>query len=324
MSHSTPAAEPTTDHSVRRRARVLFALKVLVAAGLLTWLFTSGRLDFAQLGQIRHTEYLVLAAAALLAHMVLPVWRWQWLLRIQQLKIGWLVALRMTWLGYFAAIFLPGLVGGDVAKAYVACRARPEAKTRAVSAILMDRILGLHSLLALGAVAGLLVLTSGCSPGQAAIVWFVVVCSAASTIGLLLLLWETSAGFVLPLIPRRFRGTLVDSLAFYRRSWKRLVGIWLFGGLCNAPGIASYVLICVALGAAPTAAQALAAPLVIVANSLPISPGGLGVGETAGSQLFAEFGLANGAIVVLIVRLGLVSLSAPGILAMVSRPVRPT
>ena len=67
----------------------------------------------------------------------------------------------------------------------------------------------------------------------------------------------------------------------------------------------------------------LAVPLVIIAMSLPISPGGLGVGEAAASQLFAEFGLANGALVVLVVRLGVVVISLPGAAALFGTAVAP-
>jgi uncharacterized membrane protein YbhN (UPF0104 family) len=61
---------------------------------------------------------------------------------------------------------------------------------------------------------------------------------------------------------------------------------------------------------------ALVFPLVVVANALPLTPGGLGVGETVGSQLFKWIGLADGALVVLVVRFISVALSLPGVAAM--------
>jgi len=312
MTESASTVGPAAP-TIRWKERFQLAIKLLIAGGLLTWLLLSHRLDLTSLGEIRSAGYLLLAAGCLLIHMALPVWRWQWLLAVQQLQVGWAAALRMTWLGYFAAIFLPGLAGGDLAKAYVACRARPGAKTRAVSTVLMDRILGLHSLLAIGAVAGGVILLAGCEPGQGAIAWFVIACLLLLSAGGVLLLWRPTSDLAMRLVPRRAKEVLEESLQLYRVSMSRLVLIWLFAVVGNLPGIAGYLLVAVALGIRPAVVQGLAAPLVIVANSLPISPGGLGVGEAVGSELFSEFGISAGALIVLLVRLNVIILSIPGV-----------
>jgi uncharacterized membrane protein YbhN (UPF0104 family) len=294
------------------RQRLLFVVKLLVAAGLLTWLVLSGRLDFSQLQNARNFGLLGLAAAMVLASMVLPVWRWKWLLEVQQLTVGWTATLRMTWLGYFAGLFLPGAAGGDLAKAYAACRHQPAAKMRAVSTVLLDRIIGLHSMLVLGSLAGLSIVFSGCTAGQATLVVAVLLLTGVSTAGLFLMFWQTSANIALRLMPGRFREAFGASLGLYRTGWRFLTCIWLFSGVCNMASIAAYVLAAAALGIAASVGQVLVVPLVIVANSLPISPGGLGVGEAVGSEVFMEFGLASGSVIVLLVRLGVVVFSAPG------------
>jgi uncharacterized membrane protein YbhN (UPF0104 family) len=318
-TNAVPTAESPVPAAGPWRKRLVFCAKLAVAAGLLAWLVASGRLDFSQLRDIRHTGYLLPAAGALLASMVLPVWRWIWLLEVQQLTVAWPAALRMTWLGYFAGLFLPGAAGGDLAKAYAACRNQPAAKMRAVSTILMDRVIGLHSMLVIGSLAGLGVAASGCTAGQAALVGSVLVLAAAGSVGLFLVFWRPSSDRVLRLMPKRFREALGDSLVLYRLSWRKLAGIWLFSGLCSVAAIACYVLVAMALGMTATLWQILAAPLVIVANNLPISPGGLGVSEAVGSQLFAEFGLSGGGMIVLSVRLGVALCAMPGALTFLGR-----
>jgi len=252
--------------------------------------------------------------------MVLLVWRWLWLLRIQQLQIDWLTALKMTWFGYFATIFMPGAAGGDLAKAYAGCRNQPRAKTRAVSTVFMDRAIGLHSFLFIGSVAGLYVLACGCTTRQASVVWLALLCLGIATGGLFLLLWRQSSDWALRLLPQRFRTALEDSLESYRSAWCKLLVIWLYSGFCNLTVISSYILIAIALGIQTAITQILAIPLVILAMSLPISPGGLGVGEAVGSQLFAEFDLNNGGVIVLLVRLSLVILSIPGVITVFTYP----
>lgn len=311
--------QPDVTSSTLRRW-VLLILKLAVAGGLLFWLFHSRRLDLSPLRNVRHLWYLVLGLLSLLASRLLPIWRWTGLLRIQQLKVGWVTALRMTWLGYFAGLFLPGAAGGDLAKAYVACRHRPNAKTRAVSTVLVDRICGLHSLLFVGALAGATLLIRGADAAQAAVLAFPIVLFAGATGAILLLLWRPTSGFALRLLPRRFRGAVAGSLALYRAGLGRLAGLWVLSGLCSLMAITSYYFASAAMGLAATPAQVLTVmPPVIVANSVPISPGGLGVGEAAGSGLFGLLGLENGALIVLVVRLGVVMLSLPGVLMLFGR-----
>jgi uncharacterized membrane protein YbhN (UPF0104 family) len=60
-------------------------------------------------------------------------------------------------------------------------------------------------------------------------------------------------------------------------------------------------------------------PLVYIIGSLPISPGGFGVGEAAASVLFAQFGVETGATIMLTMRLWLVMLQLPGGLLYVFR-----
>ena len=56
----------------------------------------------------------------------------------------------------------------------------------------------------------------------------------------------------------------------------------------------------------------LVVPLIFVANSVPVFPGGIGGGETAAAFLFAQFGLAEGAAVMMVVRIWLAMVQMTG------------
>ena len=64
----------------------------------------------------------------------------------------------------------------------------------------------------------------------------------------------------------------------------------------------------------PPARALLAGPLVVLANSLPVSPGGIGVGESAAKALFALLGATGGAEVMLLLRLVGAVVALPGLL----------
>lgn len=65
-------------------------------------------------------------------------------------------------------------------------------------------------------------------------------------------------------------------------------------------------------------AQVLAVPVVVIANSMPITP--IEVGEAVGSKIFAEFGLPHGPLIVLVERLVVYTLSIPDVFAMSGCP----
>jgi uncharacterized membrane protein YbhN (UPF0104 family) len=54
------------------------------------------------------------------------------------------------------------------------------------------------------------------------------------------------------------------------------------------------------------------APLVFVISTVPLAPGGIGVAETAASLLFAEFGVASGGTIMLVVRIWMLLVRLPG------------
>jgi uncharacterized membrane protein YbhN (UPF0104 family) len=283
-----------------------------LAIGLLAWLLFSGRLDFARLREIRHTGYLFAAVATLVALLGLQAFRWFLLLGLQRLPVRPLMAVRLYWLGQFANFFLPGATGGDLAKAYAVCRHLPEAKTRAVSTVFMDRAFGVHSLFTVGSTAGVILLLQGPYSGKLGVLLLAILCLFAATAGLSMLLWRRTSALALRLLPGRIRGSLASSLELYRHSPRRLLGVWLVSCVCSLFGITAYCLVAAALGVAISLEQVLAVPLVMAALSLPFTPGGLGIGETIGSELYATFGVADGALIVLLVRLLIVVVSLPG------------
>ena len=82
----------------------------------------------------------------------LAVMRWKTLLHIQHFRIGWKQATGILFIGEFFLTFTPGLVGGDVARIYYLAREQPEKKVDAFTAVLMDRVMGMLSLILLAAI----------------------------------------------------------------------------------------------------------------------------------------------------------------------------
>ncbi len=62
----------------------------------------------------------------------------------------------------------------------------------------------------------------------------------------------------------------------------------------------------------------LAGPLIVVANCLPITPGGIGLAEAASSELFAHLGSAGRAEMMVLTRICGALASLPGILPLLA------
>ncbi len=84
--------------------------------------------------------------------IVLGAWRWLLVLRSQGLDPGFRRSLEISFIAHFFNSFLLGATGGDLLKAFYAARVTHHLKTEAVTSVLIDRVLGLFTMLAFACV----------------------------------------------------------------------------------------------------------------------------------------------------------------------------
>lgn len=131
---------------MKRRAAHLFKL-VLVAA-LLGYASHSGILDWKALGGIlrRPGGFLVFAPFLALTVILLNL-RWYFINRAFGNPIPFWSLVKVTMGPSFFFSLVGGWAGGDVAKAFVVGKARPERKTAALAGIVLDRWSGIAGVL---------------------------------------------------------------------------------------------------------------------------------------------------------------------------------
>jgi len=316
---SDETAEPRADLQVRRRtpawrAWPVWGVKAAVAAGLLTWLVLSDRLDLGRLIRVGPSWSLAAVVGLALASMVVPAWRWQLLLKAQGLNEPFGRILRLTWVGYFALLVLPGGAGGDVAKGYLLLRLQPEARVRALSTVLADRAVGVYALLVLGGLSVGWLAWQGAMPAAVgAMAGVMLALLLGATLGAAVLWIRPCRQILFAVLPHSWAQAWAQAADLYQARFA-----WLLAGL--AISLFSSTLFVLSLGSAagcigtdvPASALFLAGPLVVLANCLPISPGGIGVGEAASEALFGAFGISGGAEMMMLVRIVIALLSLPG------------
>jgi uncharacterized protein (TIRG00374 family) len=250
--------------------------------------------------------------------LVLMAWRWQRLLAAVGLIVRFAETVRLTFIGGFFSLVVPGSTGGDVVKAYYAAR-RTGRNTRAVLSVFVDRVIGVFTLVIVAAVA--LFLGPGGEGYQVARVTvlafllggtlaFVVFASRTVRRGLGL------SALVRKLPFQRVIEEIKASAELYRGRPGTIVVAFLVS-IVNQLGLATVVwALAQALhieGVSLIACYALV-PITNLLSAVPIVPGGWGVGELAYAYFFGQIGVpATEAVGLSVVyRLSFLLVNVPG------------
>jgi glycosyltransferase 2 family protein len=283
--------------SRNRSARVLVqALVSLALLGLLLHAAPQDSLAAAWEAVGWHT--LLLACGFYMLASIISVRRWQILLRGQGVNENMLRLTEIYFIGLFCSLFLPTSAGGDAYRIFeVARRQGPTA--RVLLATLQDRLLGLGGMMLLGLIA--VACYSALLPPNLLIT--VLVVYGLGILGVVALLnlgplLRRSTNLMAGFEPTAGGGRLLAVLTPLRQApplnaWRtlRVVSLALATFVC---AVFMYAVVGEALGASCSfLALCLIVSLVAVARMLPISLGGLGVGEEAFVMLTGLFGIAS-------------------------------
>lgn len=239
------------------------------------------------------TTGLLEAFACLCCGLTFTVLRWWRLLRAAGCRASVFQSLRLTLLGMFFNIVVPGLTGGDVIKAVLVARENPTKKTEAVISVFVDRIIGI---LVLAGIAAVVIVVSG-EPAFDAIRAPVIAATLAGVVGALVYVNGTLRRWIgldrlLARLPGGALFAKVDQavLVYSRHPWEMLGALLLSVG-----NHLSVVLGVLALGRAfgdtvRTLDYFVAVPVANIATALPLSPGGWGLGEAVFGTLWEMLG----------------------------------
>lgn len=269
----------------------------------------------AELGRIRDIEpgiadvlpnvngrLALLAIVLFLPVTLLSAMRLVWMLAIQDVRLSYWIAVKLTYAGNFFNFALPGTTGGDLIKAYYITRFTHH-KTEAVTTVFLDRVIGLLGLVAL---AGVMIVVSVFSEpgnrqkfGQLGVILGVV--SLGLAVGALLVFSKRLRHAIrLPALAERLPAgehlLRIGRAVVKMRQHKTLVAAALFN---------TVVLQFIVMVSAYTMALAIGmkndfekyliyVPIGFLIAAIPIAPPqGFGVMEAAYIQFFAHTGMST-------------------------------
>src|SRR5262245_15171725 len=315
--------EPTGMAMMRTLKTSFTIARLGIAVALLGYLGQSGLLDWAALrGLLLAWPITAVAVALLLLNVVVTAARVCVLMVPSGLYLGFGASVRLAFIGMFFNACLPGSVGGDALRIYYASRGNEGRRTEVATIFIVDRAVGLFALLLWpllasplfpALVAGNAVLRGllGAAAVAAAVVAVAFFVAASPRT-----LNSAGVAWVLSYLPgRRYLQTVLETLTAFRGA-PGMVAVGL-GISLLAHTIAIGVALLVAQVTDPAGAaweMSLLIPLGFIANMVPLTPGGLGVGEAVFDHLFDLAGFTGGAETMLGWRVLLMAVSLPGLL----------
>jgi glycosyltransferase 2 family protein len=278
---------------------IKIGLQLLVSGGLILYLLW--RIDLSRtLDLIADSNPWDLLAAFLifLVSTVAMAWRWRALLASKGIRepVQWLT--KLYFISYAASHVLPTVIGGDAVRIAAHARRRPDAKSEAAAAVLMERVIGSAGTLVLVAIG--LLLAIGRYNDIEALVWLEVVFVIGLSILLVLLFSRRANAWLQERESTRRLARAFQSVWLALHSYRdqpgalaivlgvtlviqmsRIMAIWLCG---EAVGVDLSPLVYVVMG-----------PLLFLIMMVPFTINGLGVREAFFIAFLTRFGVSEDA-----------------------------
>ncbi len=317
----------SSNHKTRLRRILEETLKVAIGLGLLGMLWHQGLIDPRVIGRSIQNHPVGMALAILVqgAMFLMLATRWKVVALPSKISIPLELSTRLTLTSQFFSTCLPGNGAGDLVKGWIFSKTGTDFGI-VLGTMVLDRVVGMTGLFLSWSV--FLILAIATHPSSTGLLVPFLVVAVLTTASLLVLLafsrkidrwlehrplpegvrarkvYQFVGQTVKPVsrgatAPKAIALALGFSLAI---QFSYVLTVWLSGQILSTPiGI-------VAAGAV--------LPLVSLVNAIPISPGGVGIGETVGATAMHEFGLQQnaGAQVVLVARFASIFWSVVGAL----------
>jgi uncharacterized protein (TIRG00374 family) len=297
--------EPEARPSKKTIRHIAFAtLRLAAGVAILVYLAKSGNITFGALSKLILAWPITLAAIAVfLVDILLMALRTSWLFRPLEMRLTVLSSMQLTLVSIFFSALLPGAGGGDIVKLYYATKENEGRRTEVATVLIFDRVIGFFAMLIL--------------PFFFVPMFLPLIREVPMLRSILILIAYIAAGFLITFLLCAFNQSLRDFLvreSLPLQRWRKracralgIIGIYgkspgtLLGNLvlslvANLSVIAITALAVLALDPAGLSSKmCLVVPIGQVVNGLPLTPGGLGVGEAALNALFKLTGLHGGA-----------------------------
>ena len=289
-------------------------LKVAAAFILIWYLFKSGRLRIETLLRLLDFEslpFLILSAFAFLFSQVLSSIRMMLLLKAIELRIKFVPIFKLTMIGNFFNMVIPGTVGGDIVKGFYLTRHEVTSKGRSSGIVAIDRVVGLIALFLFGFVSAIYIARKYASlffPYHYEL-WAIITLSfvtLAFFVAAILIckpkpIRQKIRRIVLKAFPQGFFYNLIEGLALITKKRRYISNAFLISIVVQGLSLAGLLNLVNLTGEDLPDMVAIVAvsSIVMLMGVIPLTPGNIGWTELLGTFGWAAVGAKGGADVFL-------------------------
>jgi glycosyltransferase 2 family protein len=315
--------QPTASRANFLRKALFALLRMAIGVVILVYLVKSGRIDLHSLARLfRLWPLTLLGMLVLLIDILFMSIRVSLLFHAQRLSLSLWNAIQLTLIGFFFSTFLPGAAGGDLAKLYYATRENEGRRAEVATVLLFDRIIGLLSLLLIPFLfAPFFIELIRSAPTLRRILWLDAILGLGMCAAMALVMFSATFRIAFLKLLARWRGLqsvaarMLDAIAAYGKARGILLAALALSFLANLALVGVTAVGLYTVNPSQLSWKlALVAPVGHLVNSLPLTPGGIGVGETAFNALFSLTGMTGGADALLCLRIWSLLVGALGLL----------
>lgn len=282
-------------HGLPARRWLIGGAKLLVTVAL-CWLIVSWIDWKAFRVTLENADYGLMAAVFILSlcGLAISAWKWQILLQGHGIHFPLLTLVRWYFIATFFNAFLPTNIGGDGFRLLKTC-GNPRGSSRAVAALLLERLTGV---LTLGFMGYLAAASVWMTSGNALAGSLAALGTVGGIVGLAVLALIGRFGSLGPLARIGRLKTIMETTSDVIADWKgqhvRLGVVMGLSAAFHGLRIGFIWLLILALGTAVDPVELTVALFAVeVAAMLPISIGGLGVMEGSFVYVMGAFGLGS-------------------------------
>lgn len=275
------------------KSSLITALKLAFSFGLIAWMVMTDKLPLAELKSLFEPGVLFFGLASVGLALLLAAERWRLLLVSQGFQVERSATYRMTLVGTFFSYFLPGGVGGDVVKAYYVVKNLGERRAQAVGTVVFDRIIGLFTMILFALVTSLFEYEILLRHPVLKSFFLLLAGLFAIFLTLFWLMWSRRTSGLRDSFLKRIERVNFLHQALFRLNQFQLrkmdfVKIVALSLVSQSFSLLFFISIAPFLGESgiPLSVFLFCVPLGFMATAIPISPGGIGVGQAAFLFLF--------------------------------------
>lgn len=300
--------------------RALALGRFMVGGALLVWVLS--RIGIAELAdRLLAAPWIVPALVGLsVIGAGIEAGRLGMLFGAQGIPLRFGAAYRLVTVATFFNFCVPGGTGGDVVKLYYLGTGNRGRGVEVATILLVDRVIAAFALLLLVLVLSLLRPGLAWSHPSLRVLLGLVAVILAAVLVATAIAWSASVrgsrayGALLGRLPLQAQiRRALDALYAFRDHRRAVVRACLLSLVGHGILMVTFIAIgSVVLPGVPPVLTGVLAMLGMVANALPVTPGGLGVGEAAFAQLFGLAGHSGGAVLLVGWRIGMMPLATAG------------